>query len=62
MVKIKYSIEGPAVKLGGYHSELEIDDAELPEEPEAREATIGKIVEADVTENAMQWGWEEIPS
>jgi hypothetical protein len=60
MVKIRYSIEGPAVQLGGYHDEIEIDEDELPprDDPEARGKAIGAFVEAEV-ENAVQWGWEE---
>jgi hypothetical protein len=61
MVRIRYSIGGAAVKLGGYQGEIEIDDAELPDDADERAAAIAAAVESEV-ENAVQWGWEEIPS
>jgi hypothetical protein len=59
MVRIRYSIEGGAIKLGGAGGEIEIDDAELPEDPEAREEVISSHVQDEV-ENQVQWGWEEV--
>lgn len=57
-MKIRYTIEGPALGIHPVHGEIEVPDEELAGlSDEARDTCIHEWVEAEVN-NQVQWGWE----